>query len=134
MGEIVSLVSNFNSQVRHYQFDIGCAVAADMTDCFRHLPCEHFADMWDDLAGYWEAQHVFAVSVPHKRFGCRGILGRCDEPGWTCLDFASIRIVLCALCRHKPCQHRWLARPRAARGSSGRCSELRAVAPMEVAS
>ena len=52
MGEIVSLVSDFNSQVRHYQFDIGCAVAADMTDCFRHLPCEHFADMWDDLAGY----------------------------------------------------------------------------------
>ena len=96
MGEVVSLVGDFNLHVQDYQFDVGCTAAADMKDCFRHLPCERFADMWDGLAAYWKGLGLSCVSVPHKRLGCRGILGRCDDPGWTCIDFASIRKILLA--------------------------------------
>ena len=96
IGDVVPLVAAFNLHASDYQFTIGCAVAADMVDCFRHLPCEHFADMWDALAAYWDSRSISMVSIPPKRLGGRGILGRCDDPGWTCLDFPSIRAVLMA--------------------------------------
>ena len=96
MGEVVSLVGDFNFHVHNYKFDVGCTAAADMKDCFRHLPCERFAAMWDSLAAYWKDLGLSCVSVPHKRLGCRGILGRCDDPGWTCIDFTSIRTSLVA--------------------------------------
>ncbi|CAL1157640.1 unnamed protein product [Cladocopium goreaui] len=48
-----------------YQFDVGCTAAADMKDCFRHLPCERFADMWDGLAAYWKGLWKW-----HREFHC----------------------------------------------------------------
>lgn len=96
MGDIMTLVRDFNTMGDLYQMDSGCGVAADMTDCFRHLPIDKFGTMWDALSEFWSSKGVSMVSLPHKRLACRGILGRCDDPGWTCICFDSIRMVLIA--------------------------------------
>ena len=76
MGDIMTLVRDFHTQGDLYQLDSGCGVAADMTDCFRHLPIDKFGMIWDALSEFWSSKGVSTVSLPHKRLACRGILGR----------------------------------------------------------
>ena len=61
MGDIVTLVRDFNTQ---YQMDYGCGVAADMTDCFRHLPVDQFGTMWDALSEFWSSKGVSWWAYP----------------------------------------------------------------------
>ena len=82
MSDIVPMVGDFNSRCLEFGFDCGMIAAADMQDCFRHLPVESTAEMWDAFEAYWVEQGISSVSIPAKRLGCRGVLGFRDEPGW----------------------------------------------------
>ena len=56
MGGIMTLVRDFNTQGDLYQLDSGCGVAADMTDCFRHLPIDKSGMMWGALSELWSSK------------------------------------------------------------------------------
>ena len=94
MSQIMSMVQDFNSRSTEFGFDRGVIIAADMQDCFRHLPVELTAEMWDALANYWVDRGVAYVSIPAKRLNTRGVLGFRDEPHWRPVSSASVRCVL----------------------------------------
>ena len=88
--DMIGMVHDFNSFSAEFGFDIGATAAADMKDCFRHLPCPDGVKMWQALADYWHDRHVFGVSVPSRFLKSKGVLGRCDDPGWTYCSFHDI--------------------------------------------
>ena len=62
----------------------GWIAAMDMVDCFHHLPCSEAPVIWDRVAAFWTARHVSEISVPLRKGGGAGKLGRYCEMGWQC--------------------------------------------------
>ena len=94
MAAVMPLVADFNMRSAAMGCDVGCTAAADMVDCFRHLPCDQAPVMWDSLAAFWSDKGISCVSVAAKQLACRGRLGFCEDPGWYPFRFDSIRTVL----------------------------------------
>ena len=49
----MSMVQDFSSRSIESGLDRGVIIAADVQDCFRHLPVESTAQMWEAVASYW---------------------------------------------------------------------------------
>ena len=92
--DVVYMVHDFNSRSDRFAFDCGYTVAADMKDCFRHLPCPDGEVMWSALSDWWRSRNVHGVSVPAMNSGEKGQLGNCTDPGWIYCALESISAVI----------------------------------------
>ena len=92
--DVVHMVHDFNSRSDRFAFDCGYTVAADMKDCFRHLPCPDGEVMWSALSDWWRSRNVHGVSVPAMNSGEKGQLGNCTDPGWIYCALESISAVI----------------------------------------
>ena len=95
--EMLDMTHEFNQFSAGYGFDFGAVAAADMKDCFRHLPCPDGLNMWNALAQYWVQRNVSGVSVPGRSLQSKGVLGRRDDPGWKYCSFDRIGSVFAHL-------------------------------------
>ncbi len=93
--DIVRFTHDFNARAASmFSCTEGTTVAADMVDCFHHVPCMQCMSIWASVAAYWEARGFKGVSVPSKSLGLKGRLGLCQDRGWTHIRFVDIARVL----------------------------------------
>ena len=93
--DFVTACRDFNAKVaRLFRNPIGHTEAADMCDCFHHIPAKQVPTYWSQLRTYWEARGFDCVSVPKRPDGCSGRLGRVNLQGWATISFHAIALVL----------------------------------------
>ena len=77
----------FNSEIkRRFRLPEHCTVAADMVDCFHHIPCASCPRWWDSASEPWRALGFTCISVPRSA-GTPGRLGKFEAPGWEVFNF-----------------------------------------------
>jgi hypothetical protein len=103
----LELAAEFNCRAGS-MFDDPCVwtEAADMVDCFHHLPCAEAASMWDVVSEFWVGLGILCLSVPKRKGSGPGKFGRYEEAGWVCFSLSARRP--CAFCFHQFYQAPWL--------------------------
>ena len=93
IDEVVSQTMVFNAELQS-KFPDGrfrsYTAAADMIDCFHHLPVCQVLSIWDDVASYWRTRGVGSVSVARQSKGGAAKLGKYDMPGFVVVSLADI--------------------------------------------
>ena len=86
IDEVVSQTMVFNAELQS-KFPDGrfrsYTAAADMIDCFHHLPVCQVLSIWDDVASYWRTRGVGFVSVARQSKGGAADMGKYDMPGFS---------------------------------------------------
>ena len=86
---------DFNHAVRrHFPSPNFCIEAADMKDCFHHLPAQDCPMIWRKIQDFWAQRGVMFLSVPKKSRHGAGRLGKCELSGWVTLTFDDVFAVL----------------------------------------
>ena len=97
IDEIVSQTLIFNAELRSRYVQGGFhayVAAADMINCFHHLPVDQILSTWDDLAAYWRSKGVSCVSVSRHSNNGGAKLGRYDMPGFFVISLEDVRACL----------------------------------------
>ena len=91
----LDLVADFNQRVQE-RFESCCVwtEAADMVDCYHHLPCDQAPLVWDAVATFLSNRGIHFISVPRRKGFCLGRFGQCLDAGWVCFSLDQIRLVL----------------------------------------
>jgi hypothetical protein len=70
-------------------------VAADMVDCFHHIPCAECPRIWSELRDYWREKGFLGISVPRRRGGdISGRLGKVVHCDLVYVSFDDISAVM----------------------------------------
>ena len=91
----LDLVADFNQRVQE-RFESCCVwtEAADMVDCYHHLPCDQAPLVWDAVATFLSNRGIHFISVPRRKGFGLGRFGQCLDAGWVCFSLDQIRLVL----------------------------------------